>query len=221
MDPRGGLTRSALRPRQASLWLCRRPGSRRTGVAIAWRRFRRDGAAPGACPSRWLGHLRPPLASGAGQRGRLHRSPGTRAERDTGTVASHRYLLAGLLRCGICRRRLESFWANNRPGYRCRHGHSSATTPDPTRPKNLYVREDHILPHLAGLHVRLTGREFPAERRRRRTRRGAEVSRKVNQEDAIGYLRARQITLTYDAQTRTLQADTPEAVTTVVTGRAS
>jgi hypothetical protein len=33
--------------------------------------------------------------------------------------------------------------------------------------------------------------------------------------------RARQITLTYDAQTKTMQADTPEAVTTVVIGRAS
>jgi hypothetical protein len=36
----------------------------------------------------------------------------------------------------------------------------------------------------------------------------------------IGYLRARQITLTYDPRTGTLQADTPEAVTIVI-GHAS
>jgi len=84
---------------------------------------------------------------------------GLRAERDTGTAAGRRYLLAGLLRCGICGRRLESCWANNRPAYRCRHGHSSAATPDPARPKNLYIREDHILPHVAALHVLLTSTE--------------------------------------------------------------
>jgi hypothetical protein len=67
---------------------------------------------------------------------------GIRADRDTSTTTKRRYLLAGLLRCGICGRRMESCWASNRPAYRCRHGHSSATTPDPGRPKNTYVRED-------------------------------------------------------------------------------
>jgi hypothetical protein len=71
---------------------------------------------------------------------------GIRAQRDTANTAGRRYLLAGLLRCGICGRRLESCWANNRPAYRCRHGHTSATARDPTRPKNLYIREDRILP---------------------------------------------------------------------------
>jgi hypothetical protein len=36
----------------------------------------------------------------------------------------------------------------------------------------------------------------------------------------VGYLRAREIVLTYDPQTATLRADTPIAVTTVI-GRAS
>jgi hypothetical protein len=58
------------------------------------------------------------------------------------------YLLAGLLRCAIRGRRLKSCWANGRAAYRCRHGHTSAARPDPARPKNLYVREDRILPHL-------------------------------------------------------------------------
>ncbi len=35
------------------------------------------------------------------------------------------YRLAGLLRCGICGRRMEACWANNRAAYRCRHGHAS------------------------------------------------------------------------------------------------
>jgi site-specific DNA recombinase len=67
------------------------------------------------------------------------------------------YLLAGLLRCGICDRRLESCWANNRAAYRCRHGHTSASRPDPDRPKNLYVREDRIVAHLSALYVLLAG----------------------------------------------------------------
>jgi site-specific DNA recombinase len=61
--------------------------------------------------------------------------------------AARNYLLAGLLACGRCRRRLESAWSNGKPAYRCRHGHISAITPDPGRPRNTYVREDQILPH--------------------------------------------------------------------------
>ncbi|MFC4056641.1 zinc ribbon domain-containing protein [Actinomadura syzygii] len=67
------------------------------------------------------------------------------------------YLLAGLLRCGICGRRMESCWIHNLAAYRCQHGHSSASRSDPDRPKNLYIREDHILPHLPALHILLTG----------------------------------------------------------------
>jgi site-specific DNA recombinase len=144
---------------------------------------------------------------------------GIRAERD-GTVPGRCYRLAGLLRCGICGRRAESCWSNNRPAYRCRHGHSSASAPDPERPRNLYIREDRLMPHLPALHMLLAGVEPSAGRRRRRTRQGADVQRPVSDEDAIGYLRTRQITLTYDPRTGTLQAGTPEAVTTVI-GHAS
>ncbi|MEV4734765.1 zinc ribbon domain-containing protein [Saccharopolyspora sp. NPDC049426] len=35
-------------------------------------------------------------------------------------------LLAGLVVCGACDRRFDSHWAHNRPGYRCRHGRTSA-----------------------------------------------------------------------------------------------
>ncbi|GAA2607929.1 recombinase family protein [Actinomadura fulvescens] len=109
------------------------------------------------------------------------------------------YRLAGLLRCGLCGRRLESCWASNRAAYRCRHGHTSSTRPDPARPKNIYIREDHILPHLPALFLLLNGAEpagwpddVPAG------------------EEVIGHLRARRITLVYDAAARTLRADAVE-----------
>ncbi|MFB7502906.1 hypothetical protein ACFC0P_05140, partial [Streptomyces broussonetiae] len=51
----------------------------------------------------------------------------------------------------------ESHWSHDRPGYRCRHGHTSATRPDPGRIPNTYVREDHVMRHLPALHLRLTG----------------------------------------------------------------
>src|SRR5262249_23949775 len=50
--------------------------------------------------------------------------------------AVRRYLLAGLIACGRCGRRLESCWSYGRPAYRCRHGYTSATVPDSARPKN-------------------------------------------------------------------------------------
>jgi site-specific DNA recombinase len=104
---------------------------------------------------------------------------------------------------------MEPYRSNGRPAYRCRHGYSSASAPDPARPKNLYIREDRILPHLTALHLLLTSTEPPAGRRRRRTRHGADINRPASDEDVIAYLRARKITLTYHPATGTLQADTP------------
>ena len=40
---------------------------------------------------------------------------------------------------------MEGHWVNGRSGYRCRHGHSSARPRPSEQPKNLYVREDHLL----------------------------------------------------------------------------
>jgi hypothetical protein len=48
------------------------------------------------------------------------------------------------------------------------------------------------------------------------TRRGIDVAAPISPEDVIGYLRAGEITLIYDPRTRTLQADTPEAVAAVI-----
>ncbi|MGH3260201.1 MAG: zinc ribbon domain-containing protein, partial [Streptosporangiaceae bacterium] len=75
------------------------------------------------------------------------------APRGPAGPATRRYLLAGLLRCGACGRRLESAWSNGKPAYRWRHGYTSASVPGPGRPKNLHVREDQILPRLAALAI--------------------------------------------------------------------
>jgi DNA invertase Pin-like site-specific DNA recombinase len=130
------------------------------------------------------------------------------------TILSNPYLLAGLLACGTCGRRMESAWSNGKPAYRCRHGHTTASTPDLSRPKNAHIREDRILAHLPALHVLLTGTS-PAGGRRRRTRRGADVRQQASPADVTGYLREQQITLTYDPAAGTLRAGTGEAAQTI------
>jgi hypothetical protein len=131
---------------------------------------------------------------------------------DPAVPERRRYLLAGLLACGSCGRRMESEWSNGRPAYRCRHGHTTATAPDPGRPKNAYVREDQIVAHLPVLHLLLTGSDGGL--RRRRTRAGTDV-RHQPAEHVIAYLRERQITLTYDTAAASLRAGTGEATQTI------
>jgi site-specific DNA recombinase len=123
-----------------------------------------------------------------------------------------RYLLAGLLACGLCGRRMESAWSNGKPAYRCRHGRTSAMAPDPARPKNTYVREDKIVPHLAALHLLLTS---PAVRARRRTRSGADVRSTAGPGEVIGYLREPEITLTWDPSATAVRARAAETAKTV------
>jgi site-specific DNA recombinase len=110
---------------------------------------------------------------------------------------------------------MESAWSNGKPAYRCRHGHTSAAKPDPQRPKNAYVREDRVVPHLVTLCLLLSCAEPAAGQRRRRTRRGIDIRHQANAETAIGYLREQQIMLTYDPAAGTLQAETTAAATTV------
>src|ERR1700730_9866967 len=114
-----------------------------------------------------------------------------------------RYLLSGLLACGVCGRRMESAWSNGKPAYRCRHGRTSAMAPDPSRPKNTYVREDKLLPHLPALHLLLT---TPAMRARRRTRAGNDVTGTASPGEVIGYLRGHEIILTWNPAAATVQA---------------
>jgi hypothetical protein len=123
-----------------------------------------------------------------------------------------RYLLAGLLACGLCGRRMESAWSNGKPAYRCRHGRTSAMAPGQSRPKNTYIREDKLLPHLPALHLLLTS---PATRTRRRTRAGADVRDTVSPDEVIGYLREHDITLTWDPAAAVLQARATQTAKTV------
>ena len=124
--------------------------------------------------------------------------------------AVRRYLLAGLLACGRCGRRLESAWSNGRPAYRCRHGYCSAVVPDPGRPKTTYVREDRVLPHLAALAILLAGQAgVPA-----RGNRGlARVTGPDGTAALIDRLRADGTIITYDPDNRTLRAGDAPSVT--------
>ena len=112
---------------------------------------------------------------------------------------------------------MESAWSNGKAAYRCRHGRTSAMAPDRARPKNTYVREDKLLPHLPALHLLLTS---PAVRARRRTRAGADVRSTVSPGEVIRYLREHEITLTWNPAAAALQARaTQTAKTVTVTAR--
>jgi site-specific DNA recombinase len=131
----------------------------------------------------------------------------TTAPRGPAGPAARRYLLAGLLACGACGRRLESAWSNGRPAYRCRHGYCSAAVPDPARPKNIYVREDRILPHLAALAILRAGHGVPDSTGR------ASITLPAQTADLIDRLRVTGTVLTYDPGTRTIRAGDDIAVT--------
>jgi hypothetical protein len=137
----------------------------------------------------------------------------TTAPRGPAGPAVRRYLLAGLIACGRCGRRLESAWSYGRPAYRCRHGYSSATVPDPARPKNAYVREDQILPHLAAIAILLaasagiSGPESGGS---------AQVTGPADGAVLIDRLRADGVVLTYDPDGRTLHAGGHDAPPVVI-----
>ncbi len=123
--------------------------------------------------------------------------------------ATRWYLLAGLLRCGTYGRRLESAWSNHRSAYRCRHGHTSAGRPDPERPKNVYIREDQILPHLAALAILLSGQNHTGQ--------GApQAITPARTAELIDYLRVVGVTLTYDPGKQTLRTDTDDPVAVTI-----
>ena len=132
------------------------------------------------------------------------------APRGPAGPATRRYLLAGLLRCG---RRLESAWSNGKPAYRCRHGYTSATGSGPGRPKNLYVREDQILPGLAALAI-LHGTDNRT--RPGQNQRDTQVTAPAQAAELIDRLRATSVTLIYDPGTRALRTDTKDSTAITV-----
>jgi hypothetical protein len=116
------------------------------------------------------------------------------APRGPAGPATRRYLLAGLLSCGRCGRRLESAWANGLAAYRYRHGHTSAVRPEPGRPKNTYVREDQILPHLAAVAILLDRDPAPSSGT-------TQIAAPRETAALIDQLRTAGIILTYDPDT--------------------
>jgi site-specific DNA recombinase len=72
-----------------------------------------------------------------------------RAARPATDGHAHRFALAGLIHCGVCSRRLDSHWNHGRATYRCRHGHTSTQSPSQSRPKTLYIREDHLVDEIS------------------------------------------------------------------------
>ena len=77
----------------------------------------------------------------------------------------------------------------------CRHGYSSAAVPDPARPKNAYVREDQILPHLAAIAILLAP---PAGISGPESGGSAQVTGPADGAALIDRLRADGVVLTYD-----------------------
>jgi DNA invertase Pin-like site-specific DNA recombinase len=74
-----------------------------------------------------------------------------RAGRPTGDGDRREYVLAGLVVCEVCGRRMDAHWVHDRPGYRCRHGYTSATPRPDDAVRNVYVREDRLVDVLPGL----------------------------------------------------------------------
>jgi site-specific DNA recombinase len=117
--------------------------------------------------------------------------------------AKHDYRLKGLLRCATCDRAFEGHWVNKVPGYRCRHGHSSAKDPGTRPAKAIYLRVDRVLAKLPLLLYRLTAAE-PAMVITGAT---ASAARPVppTPEEVIDHLRKHALVLCYDSRTRTLE----------------
>lgn len=150
-------------------------------------------------------------------------------KRATRTATAHAYLLAGLLSCALCGRRMESTWSHGNPAYRCRHGHTSATPPDTLTARNAFIRERDILSRLPLLHTLITANQ-PAPPRAGRVKTTAPAatpkpstntatitpSKAAHPEEVIDYLRGGGLVLSYDPRTRTLEANsTPRARVTV------
>ncbi|MEW2505950.1 recombinase family protein [Amycolatopsis sp. NPDC047767] len=114
---------------------------------------------------------------------------GMRATRPTKYGGTRTYVLAGLVQCQLCGRRLDSHWVNGRPGYRCRHGHTSARNRPPELAKNVYVREDHLLNDLSARFAETAGDDAAA---------------------IADYLRSNDLTIIYGGPTREVKACSPQ-----------
>jgi site-specific DNA recombinase len=60
----------------------------------------------------------------------------------------HPYALSGRLLCGVCNRKMQSHWANELAYYRCRFPAEYALANKLSHPRNVFVRENQVLPRL-------------------------------------------------------------------------
>jgi site-specific DNA recombinase len=60
----------------------------------------------------------------------------------------HPYQLRGLLFCGICHRRMQGSWNNDKPHYRCVYPIEYGLANHTQHPRSIYVREELIIPTL-------------------------------------------------------------------------
>ena len=118
-------------------------------------------------------------------------------------------MLAGIIVCGACGRRMESAWSHGKAAYRCRRGRITASAPSSERPTFARTGSWRACPPCT-----CCSRSQTAGTRRRRTRRGAGV-RHQSAEDVIGYLREQQISLIYDPADGVLRVGTGETALTM------
>lgn len=126
---------------------------------------------------------------------------GLRARRED---ARHEYSLSGLLRCAPCGRLFEGHWVRSTPGYRCRHGYTSAKNRDLDSPKSVYLREDRVLAKLP-LLFHLLAADMAADPVKGASARAARPAPSAPRE-VIDHLRERALELRYDPRTRTLES---------------
>ena len=62
--------------------------------------------------------------------------------------ASRDYALRGLLLCGLCGRKMQAHWTNDKAHYRCRYPAEYAKSRALDHPTNVYLREELLLPRL-------------------------------------------------------------------------
>jgi hypothetical protein len=97
------------------------------------------------------------------------------------------YRFVGLVRCGDCARSLHSHWVYGRPGYRCRHGRTSARPVPGDHPRTIYVREDHLTAKI--IHVLAEQHNAPDV---------------ADQGKIADYLREHHLIVTYDGANLTI-----------------
>jgi DNA invertase Pin-like site-specific DNA recombinase len=82
----------------------------------------------------------------AAQRIRVQHGGGRKTKERAHVVRT--YVLRGRLYCGICGRKMQGQYSNGGPYYRCRYPNEYALVNHVQHPRNLYLREHDIMPHL-------------------------------------------------------------------------